>query len=303
MKRCRPFSRIEHVLNRIRSASSRVGGLGVAERLEHPLHPLGVVLVHLTAERGHVVALHRVVQGYRCTERTGARGRSARREPGQDELDRGPRGPSGASPARDLPAVGLGDRAARSPARGRRRRRARRAPGRPGESARTRARARSAGCPGRRRSPRSEAGRRRHARPRVRTSPSCPRGVLDRVAREIPDRLRETVGIGVERSLGDGTELEAAVGGQADAVPQLLDERRQLDRLAAAGSWSARTAPARSRSSTSLLMRVISACTSRSTRRTSASGGCSWAASTSSWPRITVSGVRSSCEASATNSR
>ena len=35
-------------------------GLGVAERLEHPLHPLGVVLVHLAPERREVVALHRV---------------------------------------------------------------------------------------------------------------------------------------------------------------------------------------------------------------------------------------------------
>src|SRR5205807_266831 len=33
--------------------------LAVAERLEHPLHPLGVVLVHLAAEGGDVVALHR----------------------------------------------------------------------------------------------------------------------------------------------------------------------------------------------------------------------------------------------------
>ena len=33
-------------------------GLGVAERAKHALHPLGVVLVHLAAERGHVVALH-----------------------------------------------------------------------------------------------------------------------------------------------------------------------------------------------------------------------------------------------------
>ena len=31
--------------------------LGVAERLEHAAHVLGVVLVHLAAERGHVVAL------------------------------------------------------------------------------------------------------------------------------------------------------------------------------------------------------------------------------------------------------
>ena len=32
--------------------------LGVPERLEHPLHALGVVLVHLAAERRDVVALH-----------------------------------------------------------------------------------------------------------------------------------------------------------------------------------------------------------------------------------------------------
>jgi hypothetical protein len=32
-------------------------GLGVAERLEHSLHPLGVVLVHLTPEGGDVIAL------------------------------------------------------------------------------------------------------------------------------------------------------------------------------------------------------------------------------------------------------
>ncbi len=35
-----------------------LGRLGVAERLEHPLHPLRVVLVHLAPERGQVVALH-----------------------------------------------------------------------------------------------------------------------------------------------------------------------------------------------------------------------------------------------------
>ena len=34
-------------------------GLAVAERLEHPLHPLGIVLIHLAPERGEVVALHR----------------------------------------------------------------------------------------------------------------------------------------------------------------------------------------------------------------------------------------------------
>jgi hypothetical protein len=44
---------------------ARLGGL-VAERLEHPAHALGVVLVHLAAERRDVVALrdlHRVRGG------------------------------------------------------------------------------------------------------------------------------------------------------------------------------------------------------------------------------------------------
>ena len=35
-----------------------LGRLAVSERLEHPLHPLGVVLVHLAPERGDVIALH-----------------------------------------------------------------------------------------------------------------------------------------------------------------------------------------------------------------------------------------------------
>src|SRR3954469_17677563 len=39
-----------------------VGRLGVAERLEHALHALRVVLVHLTAERRDVVALHATSQ-------------------------------------------------------------------------------------------------------------------------------------------------------------------------------------------------------------------------------------------------
>src|SRR5947209_1134417 len=38
-------------------------GLGVAEGFEHSLHAFGVVLVHLTAERGDVVTLHLAGQG------------------------------------------------------------------------------------------------------------------------------------------------------------------------------------------------------------------------------------------------
>ena len=52
------FSRIEQVLKRIRSAPSRSRRLAVAERLEHALHPLRVVLVHLAPEGGQVVRLH-----------------------------------------------------------------------------------------------------------------------------------------------------------------------------------------------------------------------------------------------------
>ena len=49
-------------------------------------------------------------------------------------------------------------------------------------------------------------------------------------------------------------------------------------------------------------MRVdLRAAPASSTRRTSAREIFGWRASTSSWPRITVSGVRSSCEASETN--
>ena len=36
-----------------------LGHLAIAERLEHALHALGVVLVHLAAERGDVERLHR----------------------------------------------------------------------------------------------------------------------------------------------------------------------------------------------------------------------------------------------------
>ena len=43
--------------------------LRVAERLEHPLHPLGVVLVHLAPEGGQVVALHNLKTATRMAKR------------------------------------------------------------------------------------------------------------------------------------------------------------------------------------------------------------------------------------------
>src|ERR1035437_7771742 len=52
-------------------------GLYVTQRLEHPLHPLGIMLIHLTAERRQVVALHRGL-GYR---RAAVRSRGGLRSP------------------------------------------------------------------------------------------------------------------------------------------------------------------------------------------------------------------------------
>ena len=73
MKRLSAVSRIEQVLKRIRSASSRSADLAVAEPAEHPLHPLGVVLVHLAPEGGHVEAL---AHGGRVAAPEGAQGAS-----------------------------------------------------------------------------------------------------------------------------------------------------------------------------------------------------------------------------------
>ena len=80
-KRLSAASRIEQVLNRIRSALVAARGLGVAERLEHALDPLGVVLVHLAAERRHVVAFrtmrsHRAIGIVRVSQTRGREGDS-----------------------------------------------------------------------------------------------------------------------------------------------------------------------------------------------------------------------------------
>ena len=58
-KRLSAFSRIVQVLNTSTSASSGVVGLAQAGGLEQAPDALGVVLVHLAAERGDVVAAHR----------------------------------------------------------------------------------------------------------------------------------------------------------------------------------------------------------------------------------------------------
>src|SRR3984957_10851759 len=56
-------------------------------------------------------------------------------------------------------------------------------------------------------------------------------GVLDRVAGEVTQRLGESVGVGTEGAGGDWGELEAALGGEAHAVPEIRDEWAQVDRL------------------------------------------------------------------------
>ena len=57
-KRSSAFSRIVQVLKTTTSASSGVAASPRPERLEQALDPLGVVHVHLAAERRDVVALH-----------------------------------------------------------------------------------------------------------------------------------------------------------------------------------------------------------------------------------------------------
>ena len=53
----------EEVFERFPFVDVAFGRFLVAERLEHALHPLGVVGVHLAAERGDVVAPHACAKG------------------------------------------------------------------------------------------------------------------------------------------------------------------------------------------------------------------------------------------------
>ena len=133
--------------------------------------------------------------------------------------------------------------------------------------------------------------------------PSLGGGVLDRIGEQVAQRLGEPVRVGEQRAGRSCIELEATAGEERGGLPELT-RRKPADRFARrAGTRPARLVASRSRSSTRRLIRAISPCTRRSTRRSSSRGGFSWAESTSSCPRITVSGVRSSCEASATNAR
>jgi len=57
--------------------------------------------------------------------------------------------------------------------------------------------------------------------------------VLDRVAGEVAKRLGEAVGVGAQRTVGDRPELEPTIRGQADAIPEVGDERAKIDQLGA----------------------------------------------------------------------
>ena len=123
----------------------------------------------------------------------------------------------------------------------------------------------------RRRSPRSESGRCRHAGPRARPV-RCPhRCDRPRCARD--SGWPAPAGRGRRRGIPRGSGPSSNRRSSIKLIPshRSLDERRAARSVRCAGSWSASAWASTSRSSTSLLMRVISACTSRSTRRTSAS--------------------------------
>ena len=127
--------------------------------------------------------------------------------------------------------------------------------------------------------------------------------VLDRVAREIVQRLGETIGIRVQRPSSFACQLEAPIGGGGEALEEVADERLELDVLRRAPAPLRPRGRARGGRPPGAPCAPSSMRAMRSVRRTSSALGAAWRASTSSWPRMTVSGVRSSCDASATNAR
>ena len=126
-------------------------------------------------------------------------------------------------------------------------------------------------------------------------------GVRDRVAQQVAQRLGQAVLVGLDEHLRDRADHEAPRRDVREPPDEVLHERAQLDDATGAG-----TPPRRPGRAAACPRRGGSSARSRrptsfSTRRTSSASGCSVSASTSSWPRMTVSGVRSSCDASATN--
>ena len=113
-------------------------------------------------------------------------------------------------------------------------------PCRCGTAARTRARAPRAGIPGPSSMTANGAGGTGEGSASSRTRPVRGSGVLDRVAREVAQRLREAVGIGDQRAGRDRAELEVAVGGQLSPVPEVGQERRAGRSARASRSRAAR---------------------------------------------------------------
>ena len=157
-----------------------------------------------------------------------------------------------------------------------------------------------AGCPG----PSSSTMNRRRSPPISTPSLTSPSlgGVGDPVAQEVAQGLRKPALVGLDEHFRDRAELEPPRRRRPPCRwTRSVRNGPQLDDRRAAGTpprrpGRAAACPRRAGSSARPRAR-----TSFSTRRTSAASGSSASARTSSWPRITVSGVRSSCEASATN--
>ena len=125
-------------------------------------------------------------------------------------------------------------------------------------------------------------------------------GVAAGVGEQVADHLAQPLGVGARVPAGSSPRLARSRASRRRRTAQVGSDG---EAIAAAAAAPLRGRASTSRSSTSRSIRAISLIASRSTRRTSSAPGACWRASTSSWPRIAVSGVRSSCEASETNCR
>ena len=103
--------------------------------------------------------------------------------------------------------------------------------------------------------------------------PRSASGVVDRVAHQVAQRLCEAVGVGAQRPVRDRAELEATArraGSPRPTAPR-TKTGRSIDSMRRNSVCSVLASS--SRSSTRRLIRAISACTRRSTRRTSSPRG------------------------------
>ncbi len=207
--------------------------------------------------------------------------------------------PPSASPSSTAAAVRLGDRAhdrqaqaAAAAAAAVRRRRAR--------SARTPARASPAGRPGRGRRPRAPRARRRGGTETV--DRRALRRVQERVLDQVGDQAVQVVGRAADRSPARGRR-RCSEWSSCDRA-RLGRPPRARSRRGRAAAWASRGR--RRRGPAAAGRRPAGACAATSAAPTSPSRAArprARSASSSRLARMLVSGVRSSCEASATNSR